>query len=422
VPPDQPKARIFISHSAKQEEAREVRDALKKALSGTYEVLLDVETLQPGDGWRSRINLWLGACDAAIVLLSEDALKSSYVAYEASVLAYRKEEVDPSLLLLPVLLGDVSPESLEKSYLSPARLTEWQAVRGTPKEVVEKILERLKKVKFHELTPVEKQAKKVADQLRGLSDDVLRDAAAKISLSLPLAGGDPRLRLAIQLLSVGMEGAIPALLELRPFLPEAERQQRMARLIERIASSWVDLRCVARIPRIAKGKEPVRAFGANVRKWDAASMYVVCARAEDPEGTWRTRPCATASGEDFTEGLVLAVWETLREMINPELADLGPEERADLSFDLEVYDRTGQPVIIGLERAGVDDTVLTRLRSEFPHVTFFLMMGPEIETGAPLSASLAEMLFPRLLAGEEESFQKQYKFLERAVRETPTGK
>ncbi|HKV10681.1 MAG TPA: toll/interleukin-1 receptor domain-containing protein [Thermoanaerobaculia bacterium] len=417
MPPPGLKPRVFISHSAKQKEAQEVRDALKKALTETCEVLLDVETFRPGDGWRSAINVWLGACDAAVILLSEDALKSDYVAYEASILAYRKEAVTPSLLLLPVLLGDVSPDSLQKSHLSPARLTEWQAVQGAPEQIVQLVLDRLKGIAFHQLTPVEQQARKIADQLRGVPDDILRTAAAKIDLPLSLAGGDPRVRLAIQLLSVGMMGAVPALLELRPALPAAERRERMARLIERIASSWVDLRCVGRIPRIAKGQEPVRAFGVNARMWDAARMYVICASGDDPEGTWRTRSCTAVSGEDFTDALVRAVWVTLRDLLRPDLDDLGPTERSDLALDLEALDVTGQPVIIGLERAGIDDTVLSRLRTEFPHVTFFLMMGPEIEMGTPLSASLAEMLFPRLLAGDEDSFQKQYRIFERAVRD-----
>ncbi|HSF39090.1 MAG TPA: toll/interleukin-1 receptor domain-containing protein [Thermoanaerobaculia bacterium] len=414
MPPDPPKARIFISHSAKGDEALAVRKALKDALSGTYEVLLDVETLQPGDAWRRGMNSWLGTCDAAVILLSEDALKSSYVAYEASILAYRKEVFTPSLLLLPVLLSDVSPEALEKSHLSPARLTEWQAVRGTPEEIVKEVLERLKEVRFHELTPVEKQAKKVADQLRGVPDEVLREAANELSFHLPLAGTDPRLRLATQLLSVSMPDALRAVQVLRPDLPAAQQAEKMKRLIDRIASSWVDLRCIGRIPRIAKGKEPVRAFGINVSRWDTARMYVVCASHEDPDDKWRARSCPGVSGEDFTEALVREVREVLKHLMNSESEE-------ELAQDLKAYHEAEQPVIVGLERSGIDDTVLSRLRSEFPHATFFLMMGPEIEAGAPLSDALVEMLFPRLLEKEEEAFQKQYQTFERALRYRPGG-
>lgn len=416
MPPQGLKPRVFISHSAHQDEARKVQKALNDALelSGKYEVLLDVETLQVGDGWRSLINHWLGACDAAIVLLSEDALKSAYVAYEASILAYRKEVLTPSLLLLPVLLGDVSPESFEKSHLSPARLPEWQAVRGTPEQIVEKILERLKEVQFHELTPIERQAKKVADLLRGIPEDVLEEAANELSFRLPLAGANPRIRLAIQLLSVSMPDALRALQVLRPELPAAQQTDKMRRLIDRIASSWVDLRCVGRIPRIAKGKEPVRAFGINVTRWDTARMYVVCASHEDADDQWRAQSCPGVFGEDFPEALVREVREVLKNLMN------SPSEE-ELAEDLKAYHEAEQPVIVGLERHGIDDAVLSRLRSEFPHVTFFLMMGPKIEAGAPLSDALVEMLFPRLLEKEEETFQKQYQTFERALRYRPGG-
>jgi len=128
------KARIFISHSATEKAALAIREALLQALHGAqaYEILPDVGMLQPGEGWRSRINLWLEACDAAIVLLSEAALTSPRVTYETSVLAHRFATWDSSLLILPVVLGDVSPASLKKSYLEPAWLEEKELVRGTP--------------------------------------------------------------------------------------------------------------------------------------------------------------------------------------------------------------------------------------------------------------------------------------------------
>jgi hypothetical protein len=107
------KPRIFISYSSQETAATAVRDALAAALeaSGSYTSLVDVITLEPGDRWRCRINLWLGACDAAVALLSETALASPYVIYENSVLAYRREVHDPDLLILPVLLGEVTSEA-----------------------------------------------------------------------------------------------------------------------------------------------------------------------------------------------------------------------------------------------------------------------------------------------------------------------
>jgi hypothetical protein len=408
VPPEPTrKPRIFISHSAKGEEAQEVRDKLKAALKATdrYEVLLDVETLKPGDPWRNRINLWLGACDAAIVLLSETALASHYVTYETSVLAYRSAAFDSSLLILPVLLGDVTPEKLQASFLSPAQLDEKQLVRGTPDEIVAKVLARLGEVCLCETTPVEKRARKLAHQLRDVPVDVLQDAAGALQLSLPLATDKPQLFLALKLLSVGMPLAVPALLAVREYIPLAERAERMTTMIELIASSWVDLRCVGRIPGIAKGKEPVRAFGLNATRWDAARMYVIGASHDDPSGTWYDVSCTGIFGEDIEE-LIEEIRGALVKRLVPD---------GDLLKELKALDLTGQPVIVGLDGNGLDDKVLTRLREEFPHVTFFLMTGE----APPLSPAFVEQLFPPLLEGDETSFLEQYEIFEPAVRYRP---
>jgi hypothetical protein len=402
------KPRIFISHSAKGDEAKEVRDKLEEALQATdqYEVLLDVKTLQPGDLWRNRINLWLGACDAAIVLLSETALASRYVTYETSVLAYRGAVWDPSLLILPVLLGDVTPEKLAASYLSPALLDERQVVRGTPDEIAAKILARLQKVSFCETTPAEKRARKLADQFKGVPEHILREAADKLQLSIPLAADDPRLLLAIKLLSVGMtREAARALLTVRPEVPASDRRERTERMVELIASSWVDLRCVGRIPAIAKGQESVRAFSLNATQWDVARMYVVGASHDDPPDTWHDAPCTGVFGENVEELI-----EEVRGVLIQKLASSADK----LLQDLAAFHFSEQPVIVGLDGQGLDEKILNRLRQEFPHVTFFLMTGAE--TVPSLSKDLVELLFPSLLEGDEASFLKQYNVFEPAVR------
>lgn len=402
------KPRIFISYSAEGEEAKAVRDKLEAALQATdqYEVLLDVKTLQPGDLWRNRINLWLGQCDAAIVLLSDTALTSRYVTYETSVLAYRSVVWDPSLLILPVLLGEVTLERLKASYLSPSQLDERQFVRGTPDEITTKVLARLQQMNFCETAPVEKRARKLADQLLGVPEHFLRDAANRLQSPLPPVADDFPLLLANRLLSSGMTvEAARALLAVRQGIPLSERAERTKTMTEIIASSWVDLRCVGRIPGIAKGQEPVRAFGLNATQWDVARMYVVGASHDDPAGTWYEAPCTGVFGENVEE-LIGEVRRVLVEKLTVS--------QDELLAELQALDLTGQPVIVGLDGNGVDEKILIRLRQELPYVTFFLMTGTV--QAAPWREDLVELLFPSLLEGDEASFLKQYKVFEPAVR------
>src|SRR5580765_8490745 len=102
--------RVFISHSAADApgggaanvSAHAVRIAVREALKAAgFQVLIDEVELKAGDTWRARINLWLGLCDAAVLILSPAVLdRPHYVAYEANVLGYRWS-VDPTFRIIP---------------------------------------------------------------------------------------------------------------------------------------------------------------------------------------------------------------------------------------------------------------------------------------------------------------------------------
>ncbi|PYQ56207.1 MAG: hypothetical protein DMF53_26200, partial [Acidobacteria bacterium] len=168
--------RVFISYSRQDPRSAEIRNALAAALLAEpkrFGLLADAFTLEPGDAWRSRINLWVGGCDAAVVLLSREALKSPYVAYENSVLAYRSAIAPASLLILPVLLDDVGFKALKESFLYPAQLEEKQAVSGdlTTEEIVSKVMDRLSRAQRCDTpTPIERRALRLADLLKGVDD------------------------------------------------------------------------------------------------------------------------------------------------------------------------------------------------------------------------------------------------------------
>jgi hypothetical protein len=76
--------KVFISHSAKEPEAR----ALCKAIAGyldplKFEVLWD-DKLQTAEVWPAAIDEWIWTCDAAVLVLSKAATESRYVAYEVA--------------------------------------------------------------------------------------------------------------------------------------------------------------------------------------------------------------------------------------------------------------------------------------------------------------------------------------------------
>ena len=73
------KPSIFISHSAKDPTARRLLARIYTALNKDFEVLLDRKRLHANNPWRKELNTWIGLCQGAVALLSEDALKSTWV-------------------------------------------------------------------------------------------------------------------------------------------------------------------------------------------------------------------------------------------------------------------------------------------------------------------------------------------------------
>ena len=68
---------IFISHSSRNNPAAiKVRDWLLGNGWGSEQIFLDLDNLVTGDRWRNRLNEIGGNCEAVIVCLSDEWIKS----------------------------------------------------------------------------------------------------------------------------------------------------------------------------------------------------------------------------------------------------------------------------------------------------------------------------------------------------------
>lgn len=422
-----PRARIFISHSTKGElspaeaSARDVLQALTHALQNDdrFTILLDRITLQPGDAWRARINLWVGACDAAVVLLSEDALNSAYVSYEASILSYRRG-LDPSLLVIPVLVPPVTSAALKASRLAPQQLAELQLVKGTTDEIVAQVMDVLGAAAYHP-SPVERRAEQLAELLEKADDrDVIRayeavglktglDVAPWLPQEAAHEGRQRRLRLAVQLMSVGMEGAAHAIRLLQGRM--GHDWSVVQEIIDLVASSWVDYRSTTRIPPITRDAAGPRALALNASSRDTAWMYVVCAARNDPatgnEDLWYLAPTNGVAGERVVDDLEAELRRSLAQELGVGMDGLDNE--LEWLFG-------GQPVLAALPHTpSLTSEVLEELRRRLPHVTFFVLTGDS--PGADvLRAAEVEFLVPELGEQDEETFLDAYDAMQARVR------
>lgn len=135
------KFRVFISHSAKDRVAAAVLNKLNDGLSKNFEVLLDKQRLSAGVEWQLEIFSWLGHCHAAVILLSEDALKSSWVLQESTILNWRRQ-YEKQFTIIPALLPSVSEDSLDDGWFSAINLRRIQMVKGeTADEIVRSVVE-----------------------------------------------------------------------------------------------------------------------------------------------------------------------------------------------------------------------------------------------------------------------------------------
>jgi TIR domain len=104
--------RVFISHSAKEPEAKTLCSAIAKRLDpADFEVLWD-QNLQTSQSWRAVIDEWIWRCDAAILVLSKAATESRYAAYEAALLRQRWKHTAGQFLLVPIWCPAVDEQVL----------------------------------------------------------------------------------------------------------------------------------------------------------------------------------------------------------------------------------------------------------------------------------------------------------------------
>ncbi len=99
--------KVFLSHSTKGDpDAAAMRGHLESELVARgWDVLVDEDGLRGGEEWRGVLYHWIADCDAAVVLMSDKALASSWVRREINLLLWRKALGSP----LTIVPAELSP-------------------------------------------------------------------------------------------------------------------------------------------------------------------------------------------------------------------------------------------------------------------------------------------------------------------------
>lgn len=427
--------RVFLSHSTKDEPPRRVRDLLATALrAADFRVLLDNDGLRTGEEWHRTLELWMGTCDAAVVLISEAALTSNFVAHEVSVLSYRKRH-DPRFVLLPVFIRPVDYTAIKTSLLEPSRVTDVQAfetaiaVGDDPaggalgvEAAVAKIVEELGRA-VERPGPLAEKLEQLADLLEGVPSHLLIAETERLGVHfdeawIPEAAGETRRlakKLGCALIGAPMAEAEKTLYAVRSRLRAGEGQpvaDAVLEALDLIASSAFSARSALQIRAglAAAG----RAFALDCADPLTPEMYVnrACPSRLIRSDRWTVGGVDGVVGEAAAAELEKAVRKELKRRLR------GVKTDAELAKTLElVRDKPFLQIFVSLPAKSVDLDVLKHLRAKFPGVSFFLMTGASTpaaeicEAGGieallpPFRTAIADPRFPHL---DEAAFAKAY--------------
>ncbi|HEX6184620.1 MAG TPA: toll/interleukin-1 receptor domain-containing protein [Pyrinomonadaceae bacterium] len=392
------KPRVFISHSTtKDPEAAAVRDALSAALKDKFAVRVDKEHLKLGEGWRHTLNTWIGGCDAAVVLLSKDALESQFVAYEASILTFRHNI--HGLPVVPLYFGVGGAEVRGSQKLKPTNIAEIQsAVSGTDTaQMIEQVVAHLAKVTGRDKTPIDRQVRRLEELLGSVGESLIVDDYLPMLdyTSDPWEREDnPRRLLAIEMMSAGIEGAEKVLREIRGTLM---REEKFDEVFELVATSWVDLRAASRIKEVATGEQARRAIALEGENDLITKFYVLRASGQEAGNSWKMVRSLEFFSENPLEDLKREVAERLRR-------EFKLPESGDLEKMLDIYDRRKEPVVVAIASAGLGPAELAGLRDAFKTVTFFYLAGENALSRDVLTQCEVEFIVPSPGEGLQKNF------------------
>lgn len=370
---------VFISHSSRHDPpSAELRTGVSRALrERDYQVLVDAEVLRPGEEWRSVLFHWLAVCDAAIVLLNQQALTSAWVRREVNILLWRRLLGAP-VYVVPVLI-DVTVGDLKANGLD--ELVPLHVVRHSPGDPVDATVDKIM-AEFAELPPghsrcdpMGKWIDRIAHYLDKI-DPAKRAELESVARALGVCDEDlGQVRapnggshfLAYQLLDRGHDGRLPLVMgELAPWLGD----EPLERLLREVVPTWVDGAAARRIlPRKDCAGQFVVAL--NAHEPSTAAQYIARATCCAIVGYSHEATGGVAVGEAGVGELVVEYENAIRSLIGLPvpwpLDDLHPP-------DGETYYLVVKPPE---RRTDLAAAAIRQVRQRFPWLVVILLTGSD---------------------------------------------
>jgi TIR domain len=424
---------IFISHSTEKGEsaAAVFLEQIRDGLSRHYDVFLDLNSIQGGEDWLTKITNHLVYCDAAVLVLSRRALASEFVQFEVSnLLARRKRDLDPQthqplftfIPVIPLYPGEeTKKDDISKSMHAELANGFWQKTFFTtqvqvlgPLSAAEALNELL--ARFNTLgsevptTPLAELQMNVASYLESADNKWLQSAAAAAGFPPPPPGLDRKaaaLYTAKQLLLCSMINLQKALNKLKAIL-----RQDLTEVFELLAPCWVSLVAAQGLTPLLKRALSWQPPGSWVVVNGSYPLFTPKMFIRRALGGWKSDAeriihlplalCAAHTQEEIRLGLLNEFQKLL--MIDVPATD--PQFLDELTETLEIVGQM-QPIVVALHLPDVSDLAFLMNLSQsdpFKRVVFFALAG---SAPAPSGPDFL-LLTPELNAGQEKKAHISY--------------
>ncbi len=331
---------VFISHSARGDAlAMAVLGKIEQGLRArTHTPLVDQSGIEPGDEWRPQLVDWLARCDAAVVLLNQAALDSTWVRREVNILMWRRALGAP-LLVVPVLLDGLTTTAVKQAGLEELRPIQFartaQGVEPDAESLADQVLGRFARLP-RAATGTDPMSVWLGRLALYLSEaqrrpDVLAEAARALHaerefLAHVTAQHGGCLFLAHQFLVAPPERMEKALDVLAPSLQD----QTIRRLTSALNATWVDEEAARSALPAPGGRPQAMTLLLNAFSNSTAEQYIRRATCNASHGFETKTIGSLPMGEDRV-GERIRAWE---DAVWKEFFDADCEEERMLPNDL----------------------------------------------------------------------------------------
>jgi hypothetical protein len=149
------KPRIFLSHSSKDNAlTKELRDQLLQPDPDggpEFEILVDLDHLEAGQPWPDQLHEMMGDCNAAVILLTPEAVKSAWVLKEATILIWRSS-LEPRFRVFIAQFPAVTSEQITDGKFGPLQHRVIQGIKAyTALDIATAVRSQLNKDEWQKL-------------------------------------------------------------------------------------------------------------------------------------------------------------------------------------------------------------------------------------------------------------------------------